>query len=679
VLPVRYTRSNAGLAFRQGVVRHIESRTDTASDVSTYQLFNHILVENGSTAIGMIPGAHPSSLASGADACESGERCVRAVADTGPHLVYTAARGSSTLVDGIIDGYTSHYQLTVPAAVRAVDAGASYVVLEQASPPTRYVVNLGHGQIVRTEPAAAASLWFQTLWSATTTPGRITSVDLATNTAGQVVDTGSDCVPTELQSTQRWLYWTCGTDGPAGVYDLPARRNIPVGAGQVLLGDGYLVRHDRGAGALRLTDFHAGTEGAPVKVADLPAGTVADQRGVGFAVDRNGRGLAYVDADNAVHVVDSGVPATPVAAASASSSWAAYARDTGPYANFTYYPVVTRPITTWTMEIRRANTGELVNSQNGSAAVYAFTARWDGRLPNGQLATNDLYRWRVTATAVDGDKVDLGHGNVNVVDGVYPFRSYDASSGPSLLGVKSNGEGYWYNGVYGKPGALVNNGYTDQWWIGCSASTCTTAIVPFGDFNGDGRPDLITRDGAGVLHAWLGFGQSYFGSNKQIVVGKGWQVYRSLTWAGDLNHDGIADLLAVDGTGVLWLYTGNGKGAFHSRVKIGAGWLTYTRLIGTGDLNGDGNGDLLGVDKYGYLYRYNGTGKSTFTARTAMGGGWNQYTALIGVGDLSQDGRNDLIARDKYGVLWRYDGRGTGTFNARVKQGTNWNTYTMIY
>ena len=41
---------------------------------------------------------------------------------------------------------------------------------------------------------------------------------------------------------------------------------------------------------------------------------------------------------------------------------------------------------------------------------------------------------------------------------------------------------------------------------------------------------------------------------------------------GDFNGDRNPDLLARDGTGVLWLYRGSGSGTFLSRAQVGPGW-----------------------------------------------------------------------------------------------------------
>ncbi|MEU7099443.1 VCBS repeat-containing protein [Streptomyces longwoodensis] len=75
---------------------------------------------------------------------------------------------------------------------------------------------------------------------------------------------------------------------------------------------------------------------------------------------------------------------------------------------------------------------------------------------------------------------------------------------------------------------------------------------------------------------------------------------------------------------------------------------------GPGDLNGDGIGDLLAQDKANNLYRYPGTGKGTFSARSKLLTNWSAtYNAAVGVGDLNRDGKTDIVARDTGGNLYR--------------------------
>ncbi|MFC9464089.1 trypsin-like serine protease [Streptomyces coelicoflavus] len=148
-----------------------------------------------------------------------------------------------------------------------------------------------------------------------------------------------------------------------------------------------------------------------------------------------------------------------------------------------------------------------------------------------------------------------------------------------------------------------------------------------GDLSGDALPDLVAKDKYGVLWLYPGKGDGTFGS--RVRIGGGWAKY-TITGKGDYNRDGRPDLLARDGSGVLWLYPGTGKAApaLGSRVRVGGGWSVYSAFATAGDVTGDGRPDLLARDGSGVMWLYKGTGRSgtaTFKTRVRVGGGWNAF------------------------------------------------------
>ncbi|MGJ7451071.1 S8 family serine peptidase [Aquipuribacter sp. MA13-6] len=94
-----------------------------------------------------------------------------------------------------------------------------------------------------------------------------------------------------------------------------------------------------------------------------------------------------------------------------------------------------------------------------------------------------------------------------------------------------------------------------------------------GDFDTDRRPDVIARGADGRLWLYRGNGQGRFLSGR-VQVGSGWATMASLLGPGDFDGDGRPDLLAVTSTGTLRLYPSTGNGGFRGSRQIGVGWST---------------------------------------------------------------------------------------------------------
>jgi hypothetical protein len=158
-------------------------------------------------------------------------------------------------------------------------------------------------------------------------------------------------------------------------------------------------------------------------------------------------------------------------------------------------------------------------------------------------------------------------------------------------------------------------------------------IIGAGDITGDGHPDLVARDTTGVLWLYRGTGRTDTPLANRTRICGGWQIYNQLLTAGDITGDGHPDLLARDTAGVLWYYPGTGNAAapYANRVRIGGGWNIYTSIVGIGDMTGEGHQDLVARDTTGKLWYYRGTGNpaAPFATRTPHGGGLNIYDTLL--------------------------------------------------
>ncbi|WP_406459063.1 VCBS repeat-containing protein [Streptomyces sp. NBC_00876] len=150
-----------------------------------------------------------------------------------------------------------------------------------------------------------------------------------------------------------------------------------------------------------------------------------------------------------------------------------------------------------------------------------------------------------------------------------------------------------------------------------------------GDLSGDGKGDLLARDTKGNLYLYKGNGLATKFATK-LKVGTGWNTYNKIVGAGDLTGDGLADVVARTSGGTLYLYkgTGNASAPLKARVQIGTGFNIYKKFAAPGDINGDGKADLLGVDGKGDVYRYTSTGTGKIDKRVKIGYGWDIYNNM---------------------------------------------------
>ncbi|MFJ5706471.1 FG-GAP repeat domain-containing protein [Streptomyces sp. NPDC093105] len=204
------------------------------------------------------------------------------------------------------------------------------------------------------------------------------------------------------------------------------------------------------------------------------------------------------------------------------------------------------------------------------------------------------------------------------------------------------------------------------------------------DFTDNGSTDVLVRDAAGVLWRDDLRDRPVNGQVKTMAdparIGSGWNTYKQIEAVGNIGGSATGDLVALDGSGVLWSYAGKGDGTFGTRVQVGGGWGVYNKLTGGSDLDGDERSDLLATDTSGVLWFYKGTGDlaKPFATRVRVGGGWGIYNQLTAVGNIAGTAAGDLVARDTAGVLWLYQGNGKGNFLTRTKIGGGWGAFSQL-
>ncbi|WP_181803778.1 FG-GAP repeat domain-containing protein [Streptomyces shenzhenensis] len=322
------------------------------------------------------------------------------------------------------------------------------------------------------------------------------------------------------------------------------------------------------------------------------------------------------------------------------------------------------PVTAWKLTLTD-RAGRTLRTLTGTPGGTTVAVSWNGRTTSGAWAVNGDVTWTLTATQPGySGTAALAAGALKVTGAVPAFHDYGDGSGGlpdgagDLLTLDAGGR-IWLH--YGSLNTV--------WQMGSGWPT-TMRPVALGDLSGDGCGDVLVRlsSGAARLYRPACGGTLHPATPYTTLATGGWNHYDVLTSPGDLTKDGRPDLIARDtATGAVYLYKGTSTGKLSARVKLYANWKTYKKVVGAGDLNGDGIGDLLAQDKSNNLYRYYGKGDGTFSGRVKIAGNWGaSYNVVLGVGDVTGDGKADLVARDSAYRLYRQNGTGKGTFGARV-------------
>jgi hypothetical protein len=222
----------------------------------------------------------------------------------------------------------------------------------------------------------------------------------------------------------------------------------------------------------------------------------------------------------------------------------------------------------------------------------------------------------------------------------------------------------------GNDGTLYNSLADSNEPLGTGPEKYLDILTP-GDLDGSTGPEVLAVTTTGSLET---FTPGNF-PNYASWTGTGWNAYNKLVAVDDVTGDGKADIIARTYSGQLYLYqgTGNGSAPFEAKVLIGAGWGAYDQLAGPGDVDGDGISDLVARTSGGTLYLYKGTGNASgpYAAKVSIGTGWNTYNQIIGLGN-DASGRAILWGRTPAGTLYDYLPTGNGGFAPRQQFGTGW-------
>ena len=225
-----------------------------------------------------------------------------------------------------------------------------------------------------------------------------------------------------------------------------------------------------------------------------------------------------------------------------------------------------------------------------------------------------------------------------------------------IVGASSNDENGSNSGsarvFSGSDGSVLHNFLGDEPADGFGGS-----VSGAGDVNGDGTPDLIvgaTGDSGGSARVLSGSDGSVL--HNFVADGSSDLFGISVSGAGDINGDGMADLIVGASSGVVSngyarVLSGRDGSVLYNFVGDGRDDLFGRSVSGAGDINGDGTPDLIiGVpfeDNNGFgsgsarvfsgsdgsvLHNFDGDSKND-----------NLGVSVSGAGDVNSDGMADII------------------------------------
>ena len=193
-----------------------------------------------------------------------------------------------------------------------------------------------------------------------------------------------------------------------------------------------------------------------------------------------------------------------------------------------------------------------------------------------------------------------------------------------------------------------------------------------GDFNGDGRIDVVAINRNGPPNLYLNNGDRTF-SNRVLALDATWTTASNPRGAvADFNGDGSLDFVNVNSFGQPnRLALNDGTGHFTASAlpvfqNIGPYSFDSNRAIAAGDFDGDGDVDLALVGfYYAWIMRNDGTGLFTIENPIPVFNGNGSFVLHLTSGDVDNDGDLDLYMSGFYrDELLLNDGTGAFSLSA---------------
>lgn len=275
----------------------------------------------------------------------------------------------------------------------------------------------------------------------------------------------------------------------------------------------------------------------------------------------------------------------------------------------------------------------LTTTEGGTRTVTVVLSKAPTATVTMSLTNSDTTEGLVSPSALTFATSSGGATGWNVprtitISGVEDSFEDGDISYPIIVGVTTADAAY---GALSAPDLFVTN---------LDNESTTLFPVAQGDFNGDGKDDILLRDALGNFGIWLMNGAAIASGGFVGSPGD----YR-VAGVADFNGDGKDDILLRDSGGNVGMWMMNGF-AISGGGFVGS--LSGATIVGVGDFTGDSKADILTLDLLGNvgMWVMNGSTITSGGLVSALG----EYS-IVAVRDFNGDARADVLLRDPLGNI----------------------------